>query len=137
MPISRTVSVSPPTDTVIVSLDCPVHLPSFVRRSAYAPTRPDEVLRGVGLDGGLLLVAVRGQSAEFVESRLKAVRSVFRGSGRARSAAFERIVEDIDRPVAFVLALPRDAALHEWVKSRGTAEIVWVDEHSAVHLVAD
>lgn len=132
---ARAIVAEVPAEAVLITRDLPVHLPTFVRRSAFAPTRPDVIQRGVGLPGGMLLVAVRGQDQDLVQGRLNLVRDLFRGGDGVRAEALTAISAAVERPLAVVLSLPRDEAFLRWLEGREGGRTIHRDSEAAVHLI--
>jgi hypothetical protein len=120
--ICESVRTGTPANTVLVSNNEKIYLPTFTWRAMYVSPL-DRAYDGVTIGMDDLDEGVRGNSRRIVEGRRSDLKNLFEGSDpRARDEAFQRI-EALGRPIAVILE-PRHSALLEWMKSNGKGSAI-------------
>jgi hypothetical protein len=122
-----------PTNTVVVTMEADLHLPTLTRRPLYAPYADGAAPGYLHMDQFIL--EVKGYPAGWLHERRQALHALFQpASPAARIAAFEQI-QALRRPCAFVVDDERANGLSDFLQARTGAKRLYAGQGLTVWLV--
>jgi hypothetical protein len=133
--LTDAIRASTPTQTILVTADANLHLPTLTRRQLYVAPLQADPHPGILITSDQMLTLVKGYPLELVEQRRSVVNDFFQTQDPATLVdALERMLA-FGRPLAVVIDDQCAGVLRDWLPSEGIGRRIYSSDNREVWLI--
>jgi hypothetical protein len=124
-----------PTNSLLVTEDAELNLPTLTRRRLYVPPAETTAYPGINLLSTFLLVDIKGYDKQILHDRRLVLKQLYAtDSGTQRAQWLDQILK-FNRPVALIVDEGRHAALLEWLTTERYGRSLYKEDGLSLWLI--
>jgi hypothetical protein len=124
-----------PFNTILVVQDPKQYLPVLTQRAWYVAPRQYQPFAGVNVPLQFYLLEVKGYDPGTIEARLQDLQRLFQPQEAGQIESSLQNMLSLNSPLAVILQVEQDKALHEWLEEHQAGEIIYTANNTEVWLI--